>query len=436
MPKAIISNRIYLDTTPELTKELQKALTYKIRKPPRPGLTHFTMFDIVKSFRMVGTKIISIPVGRVDLIPDDYEVIDKRIEHDMPFPNAIHALRPDQLSVHDEVDDNCLINAAVGWGKTFTALHIAASLGQKTLVVCHNTMIRDMWRQEIKLLFGMDAGVIGSGKFDIDYPIVVGNIQTLSKEAANICKEFGTVIVDECHHVSATTFSVFLDAMYARYKIGLSGTITRKDGRQVVFKDFFGPKLLQPAETNTMTPRVKIIKTGITLAPGDPWVEKVNKLLYDPDYQSFIARVALTQMDKGHKVLIIADRVEFLTNVGALIGEKCVCITGGTAFEEREKLKGQIESGEKDCVAGSRQIFAEGISINPLSCLVLAGPISAPAHADGLLDQIVGRIRRMYPGKLQPLVIDMNFAGFADRKQNKERLDFYKRKGWEFVEYE
>ena len=295
-------------------------------------------------------------------------------------------------------------------------------------------MIRDMWRQEVKALYGMDAGVIGSGKFDIDYPIVVGNIQTLSKELPNICKEFGTVIVDECHHVSATTFSVFLDGMYARYKIGLSGTITRKDGRQVTFKDFFGPKLLQPAESNTMTPSVKIIRTGITLDPGAAWVEKVNKLLYDPDYQSFIARTAQIQMDKGHKVLIIADRVEFLTNVGALIGEKCVCITGGTAFEEREKLKSQIESGEKDCVAGSRQIFAEGISINPLSCLVLAGPISAPAHADGLLDQIIGRIRRMAPNKPQPLVIDMNFAGSADRKQNIERLNFYKRKGWE-IEY-
>jgi superfamily II DNA or RNA helicase len=434
MPKAIISNRIYLDTTPELTKELQKALTYKIRKPPRPGMTHFSMFDIVKCFKIVTKSIISIPVGRIDLIPEEYEVIDKRVLHGMPFPNPKFELRPDQKAVYDEVDDMCFINAAVGWGKTFTALHIARKLEQKTLIVCHNTMIRDMWRQEIKVLYGMDAGVIGSGKMDIDYPIVVGNIQTLSKVVGEISKEFGLVIVDECHHVSATTFSVFVDAMYSRYKIGLSGTMTRKDGRQVVFKDFFGPKLLQPAESNTMTPRVKLIKTGITLAPGDPWVEKINKLLYNVEYQQFIARVAQIQMDKGHKVLIIADRVEFLINVGALIGEKCVCITGGTSFEEREKLKGQIESGQKDCVAGSRQIFAEGISINPLSCLVLAGPISAPAYADGLLDQIVGRIRRMYPDKLQPLVLDMQFAGSADRKQNKERTDFYKRKGWEIDE--
>jgi superfamily II DNA or RNA helicase len=436
MPKAIISNRIYLDTTPELTKVLQKALTYKIRKPPRPGLTHFSMFDIVKSYKMISSKVISIPIGRGDLIPEDYEVVDKRISHDMPFPNPKHPLRPGQQLVYDEVDDNCLINAAVGWGKTFTALHIARKLGQKTLIVCHNTMIRDMWKQEIEALFGMDAGIIGSGKMDHDYPITVGNIQTLTKVVGEISKEFGLVIVDECHHVSASTFSTFVDAMYCRYKIGLSGTITRKDGKQVMFKDFFSPKLLQPAESDTMTPRVRIIKTGVHLDPGATWAEKLNKLLYDPEYQGFIAKVAQIQMDKGYKVLIIADRVEFLINVGELIGEKCVCITGGTSFEEREGLKAQIESGKKDCVAGSRQIFAEGISINPLSCVILAGPISAPAYADGLIDQIIGRIRRLFPGKLQPLVLDMNFADSGSRKQNKERLDFYKRKGWDIVEHD
>ncbi len=108
-----------------------------------------------------------------------------------------------------------------------------------------------------------------------------------------------------------------------------------------------------------------------------------------------------------------------------------MCIVGGTDFEERQKLAAQVESGEKSCVAGSRQIFSEGISIDPLSCVILAAPISAPAGGDSLLEQIIGRIQRPAPNKLTPLVIDMNFAGPADRKQNNERLNFYKRQGWE-----
>jgi len=428
MPKAIISNRIYLDVNPQLQYTLVKALTYKIRKNI-PGATHFTQFEIIKNYRFVGKTIISIPVGRQDLIPSDYEVIDKRILNEHPFPNPKLNLREEQLEVFDAVDDTCFINALVGWGKTFCALHIARKLGQKTLIVCHNTMLRDQWADEVEKLYGMPVGIIGSGKFDIDHSIVIGNIQTLTKITAQISKEFGTVIIDEAHHCPASTFTAFIDGMYARYKIGLSGTMQRKDGRHILFKDFFGPKLYQPPQSNTLTPRVQVVKTGIALAQGEPWVKKMNILLYDPDYQQIIANIAHLQIQKGHKVLIIADRVEFLQNVGELIGEECVCITGGTTYEERTELKRQIEEGEKSCIAGSRQIFSEGISVNILSCVILAGPIAN----DALLEQIVGRIQRIHPGKLEPLVIDMNFSGPSDRKQNKDRQAFYARKGWEVI---
>lgn len=429
MPKAIISNRIYLDTTPELRQELIKTLTYKIKKPPRPGLTHFSQFEIIKNYKLFPKGVMSIPGGRFDLIPKDYEIIDKRITEEFPFPLPNFPLRDSQITVFNEVDDMCFINAMVGWGKTFCALHIARKLGQKTLIVCHNTMLRDQWVAEVRNLYGMDCGFIGSGEFDIDHSIVIGNIQTLTKIIPKVAKEFGTIIVDECHHITATTFTEFLDGMYSRYKIGLSGTMVRKDGRHILFKDFFGPKLYQPPEENTMIPTVQIIKTGIALSQGDPWTMKINKLLYDPDYQEFIAKLAQMKMDIGHKVLIIADRVEFLIRVKELIGEQCVCITGGTTNEERNALKEQVESGEKTAIAGSRQIFSEGISVNPLSCVILAAPISN----DSLLEQIIGRIMRMCEGKMQPLVVDLNFAGPSDRVQNKNRLAFYLRKGWDIV---
>jgi superfamily II DNA or RNA helicase len=431
MPKAIISNKIYLDVTPEIQKDLVSKLTYKIKKPPRPGMTHFTMYDIIKNYKILPKSIMTIPVGRQDLIPENYEVIDRRIKEEYPFPDPKFELRDYQIPVYNQVDDMFFLNAKVGWGKTFTALHIAKKLGQKTLIVCHNTMLRDQWIQEAEALFGMPIGVIGSGEFDIDHTLVVGNIQTLSKVLPQIAKEFGTVIVDEAHHCPASTFTDFIDGMYARYKIGLSGTMQRKDGRQVLFKDFFGPKLFQPPQSGTMVPSVKIMNTGIALAAGEGWANKMNILQYDPGYQAFIATCAKIQISKGYKVLIIADRVDFLQKVGELIGKDCVCIVGGTGFEERKKLANQIISGEKSCVAGSRQIFSEGISIDVLSCVILASPISAPTGGDGLLEQIIGRIQRKVESKLDPLVLDMNFCGPADKKQNKERLAFYQRQGWD-----
>ena len=52
---------------------------------------------------------------------------------------------------------------------------------------------------------------------------------------------------------------------------------------------------------------------------------------------------------------------------------------------------------------------------------------------DSLLEQIVGRIQRVSEGKLNPLVVDINFAGYADKKQNNDRLGLYMRKGWQIT---
>ena len=104
-------------------------------------------------------------------------------------------------------------------------------------------------------------------------------------------------------------------------------------------------------------------------------------------------------------------------------------VTGDTSAEERQLAKEQLLSKEKMCVAGSRQIFSEGISINILSCVILAVPMSN----DSLLEQIVGRVMREHPGKQNPIVVDIQFSGWADKKQNNDRLGLYIKKGWEII---
>lgn len=430
--KIVISNRIYFKYRDnEHLKYLMDALTYRIEKKQKTtAKTKFSNIEIVKNYKLLPQGIISIPQGRMDLIPEGCEILDKRVLHEVPFPNPKFPLRDSQQTVYDEVNDTCFINALVGWGKTFTALWLARKLGQKTLVVTHTTMLRDQWCDEIRALYGMEPGVIGSGQFDIeDRAIVVGNVQTVTKLLPQINKEFGLVILDEAHHCPATTFSSIIDGMYARYRIGLSGTMQRTDGKHVIFKDYFGPTVIRPPQSHTMNPTVHVIPTGISLPAGATWVEKMNALLYDADYQQFIAAVAMTQMNKGHSVLIVADRVEFLRNVKGLIGERCVLITGETLYDERKDLIERVETREATCVAGSRQIFSEGISINVLSCVILATPTSNPIS----LEQIIGRVMRLSEGKLEPIVMDMNFSSAAERKQNATRVAFYAGKGWEVI---
>jgi len=429
MPKAIISNRIYLDNPGvEHTKKIINELTYKIKKDT--GNKKFQSIETIRNYKSLVKGILSIPQGRRDLIPHDYEVVDKRVTIPVPFPNPLFPLRDDQREVYDQVDDTCFINALVGWGKTFTALHLAHKFGQKTLVITHTTALRDQWVEEVEVLFGCKPGIIGSGQFDHeDHFITVANIQTLSKNVAELAKEFGTIILDEAHHCPASTFAQTIDAFHARYRIALSGTMIRKDQKHVIFRDYFGDHVLKPALANTMTPVVHAVKSGWILKPGATWVEKINELTQDDLYQRYIASIALLQMEVGHSVLVVADRVEFLQKVQEYIGDECLLVTGETDYLQRQAAKEQLLSGAKKAICGSRQIFSEGISINVLSCLILAVPISN----DSLLEQLVGRVQRQYEGKRQPIVVDIQFAGHADRKQNNDRLGFYLRKGWQVV---
>ena len=237
--KAVISNRIYLEVSQEYKDFLAKELTYTI-----PSYNPHDPPIVIKNMSRIRENLVTIPIGRMDLIPDDYEVVDKRVYVPVDFPEFKFPLRESQQAVYDEIEDNSIINAWVSWGKTFTGLAIAGKLGQKTLVITHTVPLRNQWAKEVEKVYGFTPGIIGSGKFELDSPIVIGNTQTLYRNIPKVRQEFGTIILDEMHHVSSPTFSKVIDTNYCRYKIGLSGTIERKDGKHVVFKDYFGSKSL------------------------------------------------------------------------------------------------------------------------------------------------------------------------------------------------
>ena len=366
--KAILSNRIYMEVSRELKEEINSELTYTI-----PSYNPVDPPQVIKNMQRINTNLISIPIGRTDLIPNDYEVVDKRVEIPVDLPEFKFDLRQSQKEVFDAIEDNGIINAWVSWGKTFTGLAIAGKLGQKTLVVTHTVPLRNQWAKEVEKVFGITPGIIGSGKFEIDAPIVVGNTQTLYRNLLTIRKAFGTVILDEMHHVSSPTFSRIIDSNYCRYKLGLSGTIERKDGKHVVFRDYFGQDVYKPPKENFMSPTVHILKSDVRFMDGNrtPWANRVTALANNEEYLHTVSMLAAAYAARGHKVLVVSDRVFFLKACAELTGEKAICITGEVSHEDREKYMSEIRSGKKDVLFGTQAIFSEGISLNNLSCLIL-----------------------------------------------------------------
>ena len=421
--KAVFSNRIYLSVDVETRSKIEKELTYTIapRMPQDPPI-------VFKTVRWINDTLISIPVGRDDLIPDGYEIIDKRVTSPVELPDFKFTLRPSQQKVHDEIQGNAIVNAWVSWGKTITGLAIAKKLGQKTLVVTHTTTLRNQWEKDVENCFGIKAGRIGSGSFDTKSPIVIGNIQSLYRKMDDIKQEFGTVILDEMHHVSSPTFTRIVDEMPALNKIGLSGTLERKDGKHVVFRDYFGNDVHIPPKENYMTPKIHVVKSDIRFLDGafTPWAERINHLAYNEEYVHSVSMIAAKYAAEGHKVLVVSDRVAFLKACAGLCGDKAVSITGDMELTEREDVMNEIKE-DKNILFGTQSIFSEGISLNDLSCLVLGTPI----NNEPLLTQLIGRVIREKEGKRQPVIVDIHLKGKTAARQANARLGYYMKQDYE-----
>ena len=425
--KAVISNRIYLEVTDAYKEVLSKELTYTI-----PSFSKNDPPIVIKNMARIQSNLVSIPIGRTDLIPNDYEIVDKRVNLPVEFPEFKFDLRASQQEVYDEVEDNCIINAWVSWGKTFTGLAIAGKLGQKTLIIVHTVPLRNQWAAEVEKVYGITPGVIGSGRFDVSSPVVIGNTQSLYRRIPDIRREFGTVILDEMHHVSSPTFSKVVDTNYARYKIGLSGTIERKDGKHVVFRDYFGQKVHKPPKENYMTPSILVYRSEVRFMDGSniPWANKVTQLAYNEEYLHSVALLAAFYAEKGHKVLVVSDRVHFLQTCAELAGEKAVCVTGEVPHEDRKTLMSKISDGKANILCGTQAIFSEGISLDDLSCLILGTPV----NNEPLLTQLIGRVIRKKEGKKDPVVIDIHLKGNTARRQASNRIGYYMKQGYQIQE--
>ena len=425
--KASISNRIYLncDKGSRLERQLMEELKYEISQMP---VSEYPL--IINNFSRVTQGVVSIPSGRVDLIPKDYEIIDKRVQVPVDLPTPGFTLRDNQKEAVDFIEGHSgLINAKPSWGKTIAGYGLAHRLQQKTLIITTTTNIRDMWIAEARKWFGIEPGIIGGGKFNIDSPIVIGNIQTIRNRTELIKDEFGLVIVDEVHRCPAKTFTDVLNTLRAKFKVGLSGTLERKDGKHCVLQDYFGHKLFKANDENRLPPTIHLWDSGYELSSNEfiPWANLMTKLQGDPLYREQMLKLVLMYAELGHKVLFLSDRKDILNYLHEQTSDISLIITGEVKDNRPEILR---EISDLNSIAkilyGTLSIFAEGVSAEGLSCVILG----TPTNNDPLIEQVAGRVMRKMEGKLDPIVVDVGMSGNTGKRHRNARLSLYTRMGW------
>jgi superfamily II DNA or RNA helicase len=142
--------------------------------------------------------------------------------------------------------DTGVLSASTAFGKTVVAINLIAKRNVNTLVLVHRKHLLDQWVSRLSDFLDIDTeeiGQIGGGKRKPKEKIDVALIQSLSKKGAvdDIVGNYGHLIVDECHHISARSFEIVARQCKAKYVTGLSATVIRKDGHHPIIFMNCGP---------------------------------------------------------------------------------------------------------------------------------------------------------------------------------------------------
>jgi len=433
---------------------------YKVEKKSIPNLNHIKGILTVKPYvPSVFVKPQYVPkypvyVETVDhiFVPKHYGIETfgpfKTSNRTVPQTEAHHwkftgELRPAQHEVVNayltpEPRDG-ILSLQTGGGKTVCALYIASQLKVPTIVLVHNTFLRDQWIERIKaFLPAARIGIVQGENLQTDNrDIVVAMLQTVSMKQhdANAFKNFGLVIVDECHHIASEAFSQAVPKLTSQHMLGLSATPERKDRLMHVINWFLGPILYKSDTTDKVDEKVKV--EMYEFEEGD---EKFNEIIYNNSGVMFttlmvnklvnydLRNVMLTQIledvfeEKHRNILVLTDRVEHTKTLYDMLPEEIrneACILGrGVKAEQREEY---YET--KRLFIATYSMCKEGFDLAKLNTLMMATP-----RPD--VDQIVGRIMRVDKTKrtVDPLIIDIVDPAF--RRQFQERLSLYNKRNY------
>jgi len=335
------------------------------------------------------------------------------------------ALRSDQETAIAALlpHDTGVLAATTAFGKTILAIRMMAERGRNTLVLVHRRQLMDQWIERLTAFSNMprDAiGIVGGGRRKPKGQVDVALIQSLVRkgEVDDIVGNYGHLVVDECHHLSAVSFELVARRSKARYILGLSATVTRKDGHHPIIVMQCGPVRHRVDARSEAAKRpfdhvVRIRDTRFQLQPtldtSAPSIQDVFKeMVTDEVRNDLIFDDVLRALEAGRSPVVITERTAHLEIIAKRLerfARHVVVLRGGQSEKQRRDVATRlaaIPQAEERVIVATGRYLGEGFDDSRLDTLFLTMPIAWK----GTLAQYAGRLHRLNDAKREVIIYD------------------------------
>jgi superfamily II DNA or RNA helicase len=420
IPRAIIKDKIYISKEDVNIKDLQNEFVYHLDE------TFATTLAEEGDFYTLGVGCLN----RLDIEQLEDQRVKRKLNQPITFTAQLHPAQKrtlDKFTLNEEVLSG-IIKAKCGWGKSFWGTGLVCEVQEPTMILCHTKLLQSQWIELFKQCTDYEPGIVGDGIYN-PKEVTIGLYISVHNKIQDLQSKFSRVIVDEVHRCGAELFGNTLNYFDAYYKNGMSATPTRRDGRHILFPDYFTDLLVEAEEyRNLIQPFIEIKRVPLrfdVLNPTRDWARALTKVFGNEKYLDMVAKDVTELISDGRAVLCLAPRTEALRYLQTKIPRSIVLDGSVKKSEDRDAILNKVGS-EYDCVL-TTTLFDEGISCHRLDTLVLTAP---NGKNYGLLEQRIGRIQRELPEK-QPALLRVYWLEnhILEKQQNIEYM-WYNAQGY------